>query len=74
MGKGGRWDHDPGKKIHTWEVMFPVFCNLTGDSFPTQSPQATTCLFGFHPAMSFVLCVSRTPPTEDTCKPILLVS
>lgn len=39
-----------------------------------QSPQATTRLFGFHPAVSFVLFVSRAPPTEDTCKPILLVS
>lgn len=54
---GGKMTH-PGKKTHTWEVMFPFFCNLTGDSFPTESPQATTCLSGFHPAVSFVLFVS----------------
>jgi hypothetical protein len=31
MGRGIRWENNPGKKTHTWEVVFPFFCNLTGE-------------------------------------------
>lgn len=38
VGRTGKWGNDPGKETHNWEVLFLLFCNLTGDSFPTESP------------------------------------